>query len=200
VTIPMDMDIESAALFAFLRSMCPEDNSRRVPAELRSFLDWQEKLFGPADVRVYRPRPTIAREGTAARGVLFFLGATAAGGVWMIGSAWWGQGWLAGGGATVLLGGLLAFLCWLGSRRNALPARQRQSACLIVSPGGLALIQGPLKGELKWAEVQDLKLRNQGIEIKVAGAAIQVVDGYDAGLGPIHETMRRLWLEGRIRR
>ncbi|MFO0969700.1 MAG: hypothetical protein U0793_29425 [Gemmataceae bacterium] len=199
LTIPAAMDFPSATLFEWLRSVCPEDKTSRVPEDLRFFFESQRKIFGAREVRVFCPRPVGA--GPTSRGFVFFLGGVAAGLVWLVvGGALRSQPWMGIGGATMLLSALFGLLFWLSGRHSNIPAKDRERSCLIVTPGGLAMIQGPLKGELRWSEVVDLKPAKKTLDIKVAGARIQVFDIYDEALASIHEAMQRFWLEGNIRR
>lgn len=72
---------------------------------------------------------------------------------------------------------------------------------LVVSPVGFALIDGPLQGELKWGEVQGMKLRRASgfdkdlyrIDVSVAGSTIQLRDIYQFTVQEIYQQMETMW-------
>jgi hypothetical protein len=67
---------------------------------------------------------------------------------------------------------------------------------------GLALAQGDLVGELRWAELRSVKLRNSSaprhrrIELSVEGAQIHIRDIYDGPLAEIHQQIDDYWRAG----
>jgi hypothetical protein len=72
---------------------------------------------------------------------------------------------------------------------------------------GLALIQGDLRGELRWDELRDIRFRPgggsissvsgegnlRGIHLIVEGATIVIVDLYDRPLSLIYQQLRGYW-------
>jgi hypothetical protein len=86
---------------------------------------------------------------------------------------------------------VLFFLISLIPRGQVRVPKRLQQSTLIISPGGLALSQGALQGELRWTEVRGLKTRTgtsfalsrtdvvgPGIHLQVSGASIFVADIY----------------------
>ncbi len=84
---------------------------------------------------------------------------------------------------------LLIYLLGLLHKSQARGAKKSQNATLIVSPSGLALLQGELKGEMRWREITKLKLQKghlsmsanhttNGLSVQVAGATILIGDFY----------------------
>ncbi len=115
--------------------------------------------------------------------------------------------WIFAGGALFIMG----LLCWiiLASRekygttvKNAL-----QNSSLIVSPSGIALIQGDLKGLLRWDEVRKVTIRKKPrflevssrnrrfgeLQISISGAEINIPDIYDRPLPLIKKVIYRYW-------
>ncbi len=78
----------------------------------------------------------------------------------------------------------LVFLFGLVATYQRKGPKKLRDAMLIVSPSGLALSQGELKGEMRWREIQNLKMQKtgtvggSGLLIQVAGASILIADIY----------------------
>lgn len=85
------------------------------------------------------------------------------------------------------------------SRQNAGPHRKIKKwkdAGVVISPAGLAMTQGVLQGEMKWAEVLDVQFQKKlrdGILIKVAGAQFQIFDNYDRPIFFIYRQIMKYW-------
>jgi hypothetical protein len=202
--VPDRLTVPSRDLFTFLASRLAPSGSRRVPDLLLDYLRRQEEAFGPERVFSYRAR----REwGGLPRGravaVLLAVGVT-------------GLAWLASGAAGpdylpwAVIGGVLAFcgLAFAGIYAVA-PQQSRirnwRAAGLVISPVGLALVQGDLRGELRWDELRAINYPSKprsfalsshqqvpvgGIELVVEGASIVIVDLYDRPLPLIYERLR----------
>jgi hypothetical protein len=82
----------------------------------------------------------------------------------------------------------------------------------VICPDGLALVQGDLTGELRWDEVRDVKMPTAraglqmssgipgpAIVLKVAGAAIPILDVYDRPLPVIHQLLSHYWKGDKVR-
>ena len=86
--------------------------------------------------------------------------------------------------------------------------KNSDGSSLIISPQGLALVQGNVAGELLWREVRGLKRRAReririsaadtrvapGLHLDVGGAAIWIADIYDQPLDVIEKRIRQYWL------
>lgn len=139
------------------------------------------------------------------------LAVALSGGVWiLIASTLLGprekEPWIGVGVFALVLGLLFAFLCFVASFASPTRIKSWQRACLVVSPKGLALTQGDLKGELKWQEVRDIKYRKTGsgfswtatwgheqgpgIQINIEGAFVVVADIYNRPLDYILGKMK----------
>lgn len=85
------------------------------------------------------------------------------------------------------------------SRQNAGPHRNFKNwkkSGVIVSPLGMAMSQGVLQGEMKWAEVLEVQFQKKlrdGIKIRVAGAEFQIFDIYDRPLFIIYRHIMKYW-------
>jgi hypothetical protein len=103
------------------------------------------------------------------------------------------EGWLAAGMGLAMMGVFL----WLIAKLVASSARKRmiksRNACIILSPAGLAMVQGSLKGMLRWDEVTGVRRvgGNMPMQILVAGGLIAVNDVYTMSLDEIALHIRR---------
>ncbi len=205
LTIPGRLNISSSEIYHFLSSQPMSLTAdRSVPPVLASYLRLQESLFGPENVWVYRARPSLGRRGTSRRTVAIGLALFLTGIVW---ANLRHVGWAAPGILFVVLGVLVTCLAWLIGLTHKNPrVKKWRNACLVISPGGIALVQGPLKGELKWQEVRTLVMRKKtafslaggqdngpGLVLTVEGATILVADIYHRPLEHIHNLARRFW-------
>ena len=85
---------------------------------------------------------------------------------------------------------------------NSALAKHRDS-CLVIGPAGIALTQGDLFGELRWAEVRTAKLvlpssqsRRRRIRLQVEGAHVEVLDLYNGPLDEIFNRIDQYWRAG----
>ena len=67
-------------------------------------------------------------------------------------------------------------------------------ACIVISPAGLAMDQGDLKGKLRWDEILNLKSDGSSrhsqadprvLKLKLSGAELPILDLYDKPLSEI---------------
>src|SRR5207248_4063767 len=153
-TIPDRLNIPSEDVYRFLVNQpLSVSDDRTVPAALANFLHLQESLYGRGKVWVFRPGAVFPFRAGNRHGIAIGLAFLSAGLLWIgIGIAKPAfAGWFAVGMVFAIVGFLLALLLWLGPVRNPRIKNWRQS-CLVLSPGGIGLMQGHLRGELKWQE------------------------------------------------
>ena len=100
---------------------------------------------------------------------------------------------------------MIALLVWVGPMGPRIPNWKKSA--LVISPGGMAMVQGDMTGQLRWDELRDIRFRPKptflglqsagagmlGIHLVVAGATIVVLDLYDRPLEMIHEQLRAYW-------
>jgi hypothetical protein len=198
--IPGRLNVPSHELFGFLWSRLSPGGSRDVPGPLREYLSRQLEVFGPERVWSYRAR-THLRPPLSRRGLALCLAAFVAGILWIVlGAASIGgedrHGWAAAGAAIVLLA-LLGLLLVIAARQARYPRLKRwRDSGLIISPPGLALVQGDVSGELRWGEIRRIEApgssrfgssRRHGLHIVLAGVRIMIADIYDRPLRMISE-------------
>ena len=88
-----------------------------------------------------------------------------------------------------------------------------RASSLVLTPVGLAMIQGDLTGELTWDQIRSVKLRLkprrfqiigdttmglQGIILNVEAAVILIADLYDRPIESIHERILGYWKPERM--
>ena len=215
-TIPASPSIDSAAIHrALVEHHRPEGSDAVVP-ELADYAGRHRAMFGDDRVLSYRANPDCGRNIHVRSPLLAIgLGMLAVGIAGFVAPRSLG---LAGGivlspwpvvplsiGIALVVSGLVA-----GRLRFRGIARWRESG-LVLTPVGLALIQGPVRGELPWEQLRDVKYRKRrggvqphfrlssaeeslrGIHLVVDGARIVVVDLYDRPIDVIHREIVRRW-------
>src|SRR5262249_43685196 len=112
------------------------------------------------------------------------------------------KGWepWAGFGGMFLGFGFLLFIAFVAGSRAANYVKNWRRASLVVSPVGLALVQGEIKGEMRWDELRDVQYRSRprsftldartnipGVLLKFEGASITIADIYDQPMWIIYQ-------------
>ncbi len=206
--IPPKLNVPSDDGFHFLLSTFPPGGTPQVNPALRPYLDEQLETFGADRVWSYRARSNPGNPAPS-RAVAFCLGVVLAGLLWLIvGGVTQNTGWLGGGIFLAMMGGLFALLFWLvSSRGRRIPVKGWKNASLVISPVGLALVQGDLRGKMRWDELRDLKFTwgggsfeanhniGRGIQLKFEGAQVLIADVYDRPLNLIYKQIRGYWRE-----
>jgi hypothetical protein len=212
VRVPPGLSEPSAELYDFLLGRLPPlagPDPDTVPAKLRDFVAGQVGLFGPEKVFVFRARP-FPPPSLYRRHVWYSLAVAAAGAAWVaagvvIGTAdAKGGGPWAGCGVLLLLLGLL--FAFLFSRSGGGRVSDWHESCLVVSPGGIALLQGALRGKMRWDELRSIEYPAkrrfglssagspaQGVGLLVEGAYLVIADYYDRPLYQIHRCLVAYW-------
>jgi hypothetical protein len=205
--IPPRLDVLSDKVYSFLLSHFGSRGARDVHPKLAEYRLSQEKRYGSGRVwsyvaREYQGRPAEYRGLRA-----FFLAVLLSATCWLVfGLATSQPEWAVGGGFGMLFGGLFGFLIWIQIRLQKVPKKLRK-ASLVISPDGLALIQGDLEGRLRWGEVRNVQFKRRvahsfqfagsviaaGIVLKVEGASVPILDLYDRPLALIHQLIDYYW-------
>jgi hypothetical protein len=211
LTIPPSVVADSRDLLDFLETQ--PLGVREIPSVdpiLRDFLKQQVAVHAPDDVYVYRARQKRARrsQGTGSGGwaaAAFMIGGI---GLIVLGVLLRAEAAVGIGIAVTVLSGLIYILVCAQVYMSQPPIKDWQKATLVVGPDGLALMQGTLTGELRWRELQSVKMgasaagtatgaranvRLAGIQLQVAGAAIVIADIYHWPLSHALELIQRNW-------
>ena len=217
IRIPARLDVSSWDLHDYLLSRLPPPGSTEpegVPSALRPFLADQLRLFGEERVFVFRARPFDPLPSYG-RHVAYSLAVAATGGLWIVAgvvlvatlekkNSGDGGAWVGGGVLLLVLGLLFAFLF----SRASVAGRVKgwQNSCLVVSPGGIALVQGPMKGKMRWDELRAVEFpakprfglstaggTKHGVGLLVEGAYLVIADYYDHPLSVIYDHLSSYW-------
>jgi hypothetical protein len=193
--IPARLNFPSHQVYRCLAERLPDRGGRDVNAVLTEYLERETKRFGPERVASFCAlRGRITSVSRAYRAIL--IGVTLAGAAWVAAgfsgfaeSAWGGVGILC-----IIVGGGL-FATTFSEPADELLKRKWRNASLVVSPRGMAMVQGDLEGELLWQEVLDVRFRPgppgvpalfaillPGVFLRVRGAWIFIADVYDRPL------------------
>jgi hypothetical protein len=114
------------------------------------------------------------------------------------------EAWLGFGILLAFLFGL--FAAGLAVERRGQRIKNWRQSGLVISPAGLALIQGDMRGEMHWGELRKLDLRAKprsfqleahtprtGIQLVFEGATVVIADIFDRPLPVIFERIRAYW-------
>ena len=206
VRIPPTLNISARQLYEFLLEKLPwraEPDAGPVAGSLREFVKAQVDLFGADKVYVFRPRP-FPPVHTKRKPVGYSLGVVAGSALWVASGIALeiadlkGGGWIAAG---IILGVFSGVFALLFAKSGGGRAWDWQESCLVVSPGGIALVQGHHRGKLRWDELRaiDYPMKagaghaGTGIGLRVAGAVVLIADYYDRPLSEIRRCLEHYW-------
>lgn len=202
--IPARSSFPTHAIVRFLADRIPDRGSREVNPALADFLRVQEETFGPEHIYTFGAADRVWK--SSLRGLrAFSLGAMLGAAIWIgLGAAGIGSDGWSPAGIVVLVFGLLLFAASFSEFQTTGQTRKlRKNAGLVIGPGGMAMIQGPIQGELRWAELLEARLQDgvrafqashgagiPGIMLRVKGAEILIADVYDRPLYVIHDLIQ----------
>jgi hypothetical protein len=210
-TIPAGVRADSEEIYHFLRTQ--PLGVRDLPSVdpiLRDFVKQQVTVHGANEIHVYRARMTTQPLVTS-RAAVWVCVAMLLAGLMLVPIGLLGRRnpevWVTVGLVMALLGGLFSLLALVQRNVPRAPIKHWQKATLVIAPDGLALVQGNLKGELRWRELRGVKMgkgavmtaggqgavRIPGIHLQVEGAAITIADIYHWPLSHALEQIERHW-------
>lgn len=204
--IPSRTNANQRQLFQFLAQKAGLSLGLPLPQGLLDYQSAQAAKFGTEKVFCCQISKALIQQRRNRRALLFFL-ALALGGAILtfagmqkevdLGNAayqlrLWGVIFVAVGGVVG---------AFLGIGLTLPTIKIPENSGLVISPLGFALIDGPLRGELKWGEIKGLALKGasglargpQRIDIVVAGAMISLKDVYHHSIQDIYHHMLQLW-------
>jgi hypothetical protein len=196
--VPAIDGVATADLRSFLESAVPHQQYPAVHGAIADYLHTQATHFGNDRVWAYVAGENFKRsDGRLTRSIYLALAIAAA--AWVAaGIASNNPGWFGG---AVMLGVVALIVLLIRTSTHGIDRRIKnwRDSSLVVTPVGIALVQGDLKGELRWRELQDVQFREgssaarRRIQLKVAGARIDIMDFYDAPLREIHQRIDEFW-------
>lgn len=200
IFLPAKMNVDSVALFEFLSSRLPPKLTQLLPSLEEHVRDEQEK-FGKNKVVVINQRPRALKWRKTGAGVLASETFILTGLAWLaIGATLSNirdkqvgrdefEAWMIFGFISVIIAGMFRLLFAISGNRETKHRGKYGPASIVISPTGLAMDQGDLKGKLRWDEV--LSLKGDGanppriLKLKIAGAELQILDLYEESLTEI---------------
>jgi hypothetical protein len=208
VRVPAAVDVATPDLERFLRSHLPPRIVAVPDPDVDEFLNRQMEQFGPHHVfwsGPARERPNLTRVSIRRAWLACFLAGLVVliAGVAMLESRDRGPGnrravdhytGVIAVGAVALVVGLLGLLIHISLTQRSHPKiKNLELSSLVISPLGIALRQGDLKGELKWEEIRGVKLpRNKPLSLQLAGVTVPIFNIYDRSLVEIHNRIREV--------
>lgn len=205
VIIPRKIDVPSDDVYRFLHDQVPTGGTEAVNEELAEYLAEQVAEFGPDRVRSYRASPRRVR-GDRRRWRAVSLAVVLVGIAWIVFGSMGPkgrEGWIAAGAVMLFYSGVAYGASFAAPGRLF---KGWQDSSLVVGPLGLALVQGDVRGEMKWDELRDVRLTDtrsfrlasshaagRGVLLKVEGATILVPDIYDRPIYKIYEVVSEYW-------
>jgi hypothetical protein len=208
--IPARLTVPSRELHEFLESKLPPEEVDDVPAAITPFRDEQIAKFGRERVFTYLGRPKMLQPRSY-RGVGGMLGLLVAAVLMgLLGTLIHGDRdgvWLNAAIGLGFFGGFTALILYLVGGPKA---EDGSRPALVVSPVGIALVQGDTKGKLRWDEVKGIEHppvkrmgtartgnSRYGVGILVAGAYIVIKDQYHRPAREIYDVLCEFWNDGR---
>jgi hypothetical protein len=212
--IPAALSVPVADLYRFLGAKVPLSGKDGVSPELAAHYQNEIAVFGADRVFSYSARHLGSYGSSRRRLKVCLCLMMICGVIWAVcGGTFFAtprdiSPWLPLGIMFTIFSGLFWLVAATGSTgfrfRNRL-----KNASLIISPSGIALRQGDLKGQLLWNELRDIRYRAKarnfvisyetdisslpGIQLIVPGVTIDIPDVYNRPLPLIHGLLLRYW-------
>jgi hypothetical protein len=205
--VPPRLSVPSNEFYEFLQSRISPTGSAEVNPVLGGYLQRQKEAFGSERVFTYRARRYVSA-GPNRRAALIFAAMAGAAVSWIALASALGprdyEPWLIFGILLALVFSFSALALWFSAAGPRI--RNWQQASLVIGPAGLAMVQGDMRGELRWAEVRRMRLRakaanfqmdnrsaSPGLILDVAGASVVIADIYDRPISLIQDRIAAYW-------
>ncbi len=208
--IPAQLSVSSLRLLHFLDERLPPFRNENLPDALVGFREEQIAKFGEDRVFSFGGRMKGA-EPPSYKWIGALLGlALSAIFMWIIGCLAQPASqteWTQAGLIIAFFSTFFAFLNWLSGRSKQ--KRDTRQSGLIVGPTGIALLQGDVKGKMRWDELKAIEHppvkrfgtrrtadSKHGIGLLVDGGYIVIFDYYNRPADEIYRILREFWNGG----
>jgi hypothetical protein len=206
LVIPASMSVPPSDLARFLLSKTPHEPSRPVHALLAEYFAEQWAKFGPEKIHVIHARELLGASWRRRARRWLTLAILLTGITWIALAVALGPrakdadlygAWLAIGCAAVLAA-FPIHLALKSSRADSQVAKFPH-ACIVIGPAGLAMVQGPIQGAIRWDEITKVTTRisqwlrasrTSGLQILVHGGEILVLDIYERSPAELERLIR----------
>lgn len=208
--IPAHLNMASDEVYRFLLGQFPQGGSRVVHGALAEYLRNQEATFGADRVWTYCARRHLGYRFEARKTWAGSLAAFLTGVAWVIlgiAAKTKFTPWIAAGSITAIVAGFTFCIIWVQSRSPLVRMKNWRDSSLVISPVGLAMVQGTEKGKMRWDELRNVKLNaargffdsdnrsthRPGLILEIAGADFAILDVYDRPLAIIMQRINQYW-------
>jgi hypothetical protein len=215
--IPPKLNVPVKDVYRAILSLLPPTGSHQLSGALAGHLQKEVAMFGSERVHAFAFRTFLGRRPSTRRGQVCALLLLLCGILWCFVPLIVAHGgklprayepWLGFGIALSVLSALAWLLLYAMQQPiEGRAAKTLTNAEMVISPTGLALMQGHLKGHLRWDELRDVRFWRRsrqftlvfherllgGIHLVIAGAEIRIPDVYDRPLPLIREIIRHYW-------
>lgn len=204
VQINFNDGCDTAELYRFLAEEISRRaiSSKQPVSSLMDYWESQVDTFGADQVHVFNARKDVGRMGINARWWFTLTAVLVTTGVLWIAHEHRGSPF-AGMGVVAIVFGFFSFLVGCQQRSTPYSRLNWRSSSLVISPGGLALVQEPHSGKMRWEELKAIRTANsqtgglgsagRSLALDVQGATILLLDVYDAPMAVIHERLLTNW-------
>jgi hypothetical protein len=213
--IPATVNAPIQKVYQAILAVLPTTGSCRLSDTFSAHFQKEVALFGQERVHGFGRRKVIGRRPSTRRGQICAASLLFCGILWcLIYAAVSGspdarkyEPWLGFGIALSIFSFLGWLLLYLMQRPLEGKAGTIKNAELIVSPTGIAVHQGDIRGHLRWEELRDVRVSRAGrsgfvassegvafgMQLVIAGAKIHIADVYDRPLALIYKLIQRYW-------
>lgn len=175
---------------------------------LTEYLRSNKESFGAERVWYYAARGQLGTAFRSRKATAFWLAALLAGATWVVAgfSSDERRPWLVFGFVVIFAAVMMLLVVGLDAGNQRPPVKNWRRSGLVISPVGLAVVQGLEQGEMHWDELRGLRLRTggrffsssaegptAGIELVLDGASFVLADVYDRPLPIILERIKHYW-------
>lgn len=198
--IPGRLNVPTGELLRVLVDRVPTSGGRDVNPDLVDYLQRQEMYFDAESVATYCAARRLA--SGSRRGLRAFAVGMIVGGVIETALASSGRfevAWAVPGVFCAAIGLVMFITSFAETAASGPLLKQWRKSSLVVGPTGLAMVQGPIHGEVRWPELLEIRFQPKprgfpptpanlipGILLRVKGADIIIADIYDRPLCVIH--------------
>ncbi len=206
---PKSIQPDPETLYSQLLSLIDLPDGPPQSDTLKTFYSQQVAMFGSEQVWAFNPREFIVPRDVSGVMKIMWAALVVVGISWMIhsGSRPDLTYWLPLGIGLLIVSFIGFLACFARNSSASFGIPNWKQSGIVISPGGIAMVQGTHKGVLKWEELRNVhfgkqrfvsghQIRNiRAIQMQVAGAEIPVADIYDRPLAIIHEQIVGYWKE-----
>ena len=202
LTVPPRMSVPADELFRLLNQKMPTPTPRECPPLLASYHAEHTAKFGAEKVTLVHGRRRFHPLPTWTALFNLMLAAIVAGIAWLalasVGGDWFPDkdqrdGWIIGGVIALMVGvPFWIFAAWRSTASTS-NIKIAKEACLVLTPAGMAMVQGDLKGAMRWEEVLRVWHVPGGssLTLTVPGSKLLVLNVYERSLDEIAMLVRR---------